>query len=198
MPSLEEHLDTLKADLLCDPIRISAYHDLPFALFCYDPHKEFNFRKQIRLMAIDIEQNHHRRVIFISLGELLWHVIKNTEGIDAVAGDELQRGFDASQQTIYSLLSDEDFMPLHRVILQRIKDLDPGKDIIFMVRAGALAPALYRGSSLLDRLHGNTMIPVVLFYGGTLEGSTDIRFMNMEHRAHMGIYNYRVKIYGGN
>jgi hypothetical protein len=42
------------------------------------------------------------------------------------------------------------------------------------------------------------MVPIVLFYPGTAEGRTDLRFMGMQERANLGAYNYRVKIYGGN
>jgi hypothetical protein len=49
----------------------------------------------------------------------------------------------------------------------------------------------------LDGMHGRTMVPIVLFYPGTAEGKTDLRFMDMQERANLGTYNYRVKIYGG-
>jgi hypothetical protein len=41
------------------------------------------------------------------------------------------------------------------------------------------------------------MVPMILFYPGTAEGRTDLRFMNLPERANIGAYNYRVKIYGG-
>ncbi|RLB13821.1 MAG: hypothetical protein DRG63_09605 [Deltaproteobacteria bacterium] len=66
------------------------------------------------------------------------------------------------------------------------------------MRAGVLAPSIYRCSTLLDQMHGRTMVPIILFYPGSVEGGADLRFMNMEDRANLGAYNYRVKIYGGN
>ncbi|MBW2023700.1 MAG: DUF1788 domain-containing protein, partial [Deltaproteobacteria bacterium] len=78
-----------------------------------------------------------------------------------------------------------------------MQGLDPDKDIVFLVRAGVLAPSIYRCSTLLDQMHGRTMVPILLFYPGSVEGGADLRFMNMEDRANLGAYNYRVKIYGG-
>jgi len=198
MLSLDKRLDELREDLTANPIRISAYHDLPFTIFRYDPQDEYLFRKYIRLTVVSLEQNHGKRVMLISLGKLLWQAIEETEGLDAIVTDEKQRGFEGAQKTVHTLLSDkDDFMPLSKLILERIKDCDSSKDIVFLIRAGALAPHIYRCSTLLDRMHGNTMVPTVLFYPGTAEGRTDLRFMGMEDRAATGAYNYRVKIYGG-
>jgi hypothetical protein len=197
MSSIEDQLKALEEDLAFNPVRISAYHDLPFAIFRYDPWDEFECRKRLRLAAISLEQNHHKKVTFISLGELLWEVIKKTEGIEAIISVEKQMGFEKAQDTVFSLLSSSDFMPLPDILNDCLKGLDPLRDIVFLVRAGALAPSLYRCSNLLDQMHGRTMVPIILFYPGTSEGKTDLRFMNIQERARSGIYNYRVKIYGG-
>jgi len=89
-------------------------------------------------------------------------------------------------------------MPLPDILEERIKNLNPAKDIVFLVRAGALAPSIYRCSALLDQMHRRTMVPIILFYPGTAEARTDLRFMNLPDRGHQSAYNYRVKIYGGN
>jgi len=198
MSSLEDEFRILEEDLTSSPLRISAYHDLPFAIFCYDPWDEFLCRKKIRLLAISLEQNHHKHVTFISLAKILWKVIRETEGLEAIIEEEKQLGFNRVQQTIHSLLSDSDFMPLPDVLEEGIKHLNPAKDIVFLVRAGALAPSIYRCSALLDQMHRRTMVPIILFYPGTAEGRTDLRFMNLPDRGHQSAYNYRVKIYGGN
>jgi hypothetical protein len=198
MSSLEEEIKILEKDLACTPVRISAYHDLPFAILRYDPWEEFQCRKRMRLLAISLEQNHQKKVTFISLGQILWEAIKETEGLDAIVAEEKQFGFDRTQTTINNLLSDKDFMPISDVLEARMKHLNPGKDVVFLVRAGALAPSIFRCSVLLDQMHGRTMVPIVLFYPGTAEGRTDLRFMNMQERANLGAYNYRVKVYGGN
>jgi hypothetical protein len=61
------------------------------------------------------------------------------------------------------------------------------------MRAGVMAPALYQMSKLLDEMHGRTLVPTILFYPGTLEGATGLRFMALKEREALG--NYRVKIY---
>ncbi len=197
MSSLKDEFQILERDLTSDPMRISVYHDLPFAIFRYDPWQEFELRNRARLLAHSLEGNHHKRVTFISLAEILWHVIEETEGLDAIIAEESQFGFDRAQESIHSLLSDDEFMPLPDVLEQKTKDLDPNIDMVFLVRTASLAPAIYRCSVLLDHLHGRTMVPVILFYPGTAEGKTDLRFMGIQDRAKMGTYSYRVKIYGG-
>jgi hypothetical protein len=164
MSLLEEQFKSLEEDLAANPVRISVYHDLPFALFIYNPSEEFNCRKLLRLFAIKMEQNHQKKVTFLSLGKLLWKIAAETEGLEAL-------------------------------IAQQVQNLDPAVDIVFLVRTGALAPHFYCASMLLDQLHGKTMVPIILFYPGTSNGSTDIKFMNTRDHDSPGVYNYRVKIY---
>lgn len=198
MLSLKMRLDELKTDLLTEPVRITTYHNMPFAIFRYDPQDEFECRNYVRLLAIDLEQNFHKKIHFISLGKLLWKAIEVTEGVEAIINDEKIRGFDNAQTTVHSLISDDkDFMPLPGMVLQCLAGLEPQKNIVFIVRAAALAPHIYRCSTLLDKLHGHTMVPIILFYPGTAEGQTDLKFMGIDDRGSGGAYNYRVKIYGG-
>lgn len=123
MLSLEEQLKILEEDLTSDPLRISAYHDLPFAIFRYDPWDEFLCRRHIRLLAISLEQNHSKKVTFVSLAKILWKVIKETEGLDAIVSEERQLGFDRAQQTVFKLLSDSDFMPFPDQLENQMKDV---------------------------------------------------------------------------
>ncbi len=127
---------------------------------------------------------------------MLWKIIKETEGIDALVSGEKQFGFDRIQQTINQLMTDRDFMPLADLLEEQVNHLDPSKDIVFLVRVGALAPAIFRASVLLNQMHGRTMVPIILFYPGTSEGLTDLKFMDIQDREMSGAYNYRVKIYG--
>ena len=89
--------------------------------------------------------------------------------------------------------SSYDFVPLPDRLAARLKGLDPDRNIALLVRAGAMAPALYQMSSLLDGMQGRTLIPTVLCYPGTIEGATGLRFMDLKNREPMG--NYRVEIY---
>jgi hypothetical protein len=199
MSSLEKHFKVLEKDLVTDPIRISAYHDLPFAIFSYDPLKEYECRRLIRLLAISLKQNHRKRVTLLSLADMLWKAIDETEGMEAIISMEEAQGLEKTQGTINTLIGDPDFLPLSNQITEKLEGMDPGKDVVFLVRTAVLAPALFRCSLLLDQLHEEGVrIPTILFYPGTGEGRTDLRFMNIPARAALGTYNYRMKIYGGN
>jgi len=196
MSLLEDELKVLEADLTSKPMRISAYHDLPFCIFRYDHWREFECRKRLRLLSISLEQNHKKQVTFISLARLLWRAIEETEGIEAIVEAELQRGFQSAQRSVQAILDDKEFRPLPDLVDEKVRDLNPEKDVVFLVRTATLAPAMYRCSVLLDHLHGRTMVPIVLFYPGT-GGQTNLCFMNLPERGGLGVYNYRVKIYGG-
>ncbi|HLC40740.1 MAG TPA: DUF1788 domain-containing protein, partial [Methylomirabilota bacterium] len=52
--SLAERLQQLESDLLADPPRISAYSELPCALFRYDPDEEWAFRRELQKLATRI------------------------------------------------------------------------------------------------------------------------------------------------
>jgi hypothetical protein len=196
MSSLENNLNKLEEDLVAEPLRISAYHDLPFAIFRYDPEDEFELRKQLRLFAFGLDQNHGRQVHFVSLANLVWKVIAEEQGLDYLVKVENTRGFKASQDHVNSLLSSPHFRPIADEVLKVIEGLDPDKDIVFLVRAGAFAPVVYRPSVLLDEMHQRTMVPIIFFYPGGAEGSTDLCFYNLPGSGGSGAYNYRVKVYG--
>ncbi len=58
------------------------------------------------------------------------------------------------------------YQPLDGLVAASLPpDPDPLRDIVFIVRAGALFP-LYRTSSLLEQLKGQVTVPAVLFYPG--------------------------------
>jgi hypothetical protein len=194
MSSLHERIDILEQDLLANPLRISAYHDLPFAVCHYDPSTEFEARKQISLFATRL-QNAGKRVHIISVARMLWTAIRDTEGIEGIADEEQQFGFARAQETVSTLLSDDSFMPLPDAIARRMDGMDPAVDVVLLVRVAALAPAIYRSAKLLDAMHGRTLVPILLFYPGPLDGEHSLRFMGLPEREQTGAYNYRVKIY---
>lgn len=193
MLSLTERLEKLEQDLLAVPLKISAYHDLPFAIFHYPPKEEFRMRKNIKLLATRLT-NAGKRVRIISLARLLWQIIEETEGLETIIEDEKEFGFSRAQETVTTLISDDEFMPISREIAKRLKGLDPDTDVCFLVRVGVLGPAIYRSAKLLNELHGQTLIPTILFYPGTSQGERDLRFLGLLNKD-SGAYNYRVKIY---
>ena len=193
MLSLEERIDLLEQHLKAVPMQISAYHDLPFAILRYEPEREWDVRRQARQLATRLEQT-GKQVRFLSLATLLWRAIAESEGLEAVVELEKKRGYRVAQEQVTTYLSDPDWRPLPGLIADVARGLNPAKHLVFLMRAGAMAPAIYHMSKLLDELHGKTLVPVILFYPGTLEGTTGLRFMDLKDREAMG--NYRVKIYG--
>ncbi len=194
MQSVDERLKQLEDDLLANPIRISAYHDLPFAIFCYPPDTEFSFRNKIQLFRTRLE-NTGINVTIVSLAEILWQAIEKNDSIENIAQMEEKFGYTRVEDTIRSYLTIEDFSPLSQSILEKMENLSPGNDIVFINRAGAMAPGIFRMSILLNDLHGKTMVPMILFYPGFKETESELRFMDMEGRQAISGYNYRVKIY---
>ena len=192
MSSLQERIEVLGEDLLADPPRISAYHDLPFAIFRYDPGDEFVLRKELGLLATRLA-NRGRRAHFLSLARIMWQTLGSTKGTSRIAEVERTLGFDYAQRTVTSLLSRRGAGALPLSVAEAGRHLDPATDVVFLVRAAALAPAIYHMSKLLDELQGRTGVPIVLFYPGSIDGNTGLKFMDMEDREAIG--NYRVKIY---
>jgi hypothetical protein len=187
-------IEVLEKDLLANPPRISAYHHLSFAILQYDPTAEFEVRKQMILFATRL-QNVGKRVHVISVARLLWTAVRATEGIEAIVAEEQQLGFARAQETVSTLLSDDAFMPIPDTIAQHMQGMAPTTDVTFLVRVAALGPAIYRSAKLLDAMHGRTLVPIILFYPGTVDGDSSLRFMDLSEREQTGAYNYRVKIY---
>ena len=193
MSSLQDCIELLENDLTAAPSRISVYHDLPFAILRYEPREEWELRRQARLLATRLDE-HGREVRFVSMADLLWEAIETTEGLDAVVELERQQGFEAAQDQVTSYLSDRDWRPLPDLLAERLQGLDPKRHVVFLTRATAMAPAIYHMSRLLDEMQGRTRVTTILFYPGSLEGTTGLRFMDLKDREALG--NYRVKIYG--
>ena len=168
---------------------ISAYHDMPYAIFQYPPEEEFAVRQETSLLRTRLEQS-GKRVTSISLSECLWDALA-AEGLNTEALAEAERtvGLGSTIETVHQILAD--YRPLDGLVAARVPSgADPLRDVVFIVRAGALFP-VYRTSSLLEQLKGKVHVPAVLFYPGELEGAAGLRFMGVLDPEH----NYRPKIF---
>jgi len=168
---------------------ISAYHDMPYAIFRYPPEEEFLVRQETALLRTRLEQL-GKRITTISLAECM-HEALEAEGLgtEALAAAENSVGLQSTIETIHQVLSE--YHPLDGLVATRIPvDADPLRDVVFIVRAGALFP-VYRTSSLLEQLKGKVHVPAVLFYPGELDGAAGLRFMGVLDAEH----NYRPKIF---
>lgn len=192
MSSLKERVKTLEADLKASPMRHYIYHDLPFAIFCYPPDLEWAMRGEIERLKTRLENDIERTVVTISLAELLWQAIDESEGIEEVVALERHSGFDAAQLQIQDYLSDPDWRPLPDLLGERLEELDPERHIAFIVRTGALAPNIYRVSKLLDEMKGRARVPCVLFMPATTEGRSSLRFMGIAENEGRGSYHTKV------
>jgi len=170
--------------------RISAYHDMPYALFRYDPEEEFPLRQQVTLLQTRLEQK-GKRVRRISLAECLDAAMRLQRPLEEWFDAERELGTDTIIETIHSVLSE--YSPLVDLVASQLPDedqSDPERDIIFILRTGALFP-VYRTFSLLEQLKGRVHVPTVLFYPGDLDGAAGLRFMGVLDAEH----NYRPKIF---
>lgn len=192
MPDWKHRLTVQLEPLLKQPDprqQISAYHDMPYAIFRYPPEEEFAVRQEISLLRTRLEQL-GKRVTTISLAECLNEALEAEDmGPEALVDAEKSVGLEATVDTIFQILSE--YQPLDDLVARRIPDdADPQCDVVFIVRAGALFP-MYRTSSLLEHLKGKVQMPAVLFYPGELDGVAGLRFMGVLDAEH----NYRPKIF---
>jgi hypothetical protein len=169
--------------------KISAYHDMPYAIFRYTPEHEFDVRREVALLRTRLEQT-GKRVTTISLAECLQDAF-DREGLSMsrIRQAEKRTGTEKMVATVHAILSKR--QKLDDLVAARMPDEpDPKRDIVFITRAGALFP-FYRTSSLLEQLKGKVHVPSVLFYPGELDGAAGLRFMGVLDAEH----NYRPKIF---
>lgn len=169
--------------------RISAYHNMPYAIFHYPPEEEIPLRAELALLSTRLEQL-GKRVTSISLAECLADALA-AEGLttDRIAAAEKRTGTEKMVDTIHMIISRR--RPLDDLVAARIpQEVEPTHDIVFIVRAGSLFP-FYRTSSLLEQLKGKLEVPAVLFYPGELDGVAGLKFMGVLEAEH----NYRPKIF---
>ena len=186
-----ERLTTRLEPLLAqeDPRQaISAYHDMPYAIFRYPPEDEFELRKELVLLRTRLEQA-GKRVTTISLAELLHNAIEAESSIHDLVEAERTIGLAQAIDTIHEILSK--YKSLDGLVVEQMPaDPDPLRDIVLIVRAGALFP-MYRTSSLLEQLKGRVEVPSILFFPGELDGAAGLRFMGVLDAEH----NYRPMIF---
>ncbi|MHC2261398.1 BREX protein BrxB domain-containing protein [Sinorhizobium meliloti] len=168
--------------------RISAYHDMPYALFRYDPEEEFELRKEVTLLETRLTQK-GKRIKRISLAECLEKAMKLQRPLEEWFATEREQGTETIVETVHSVLSE--YTPLVDLVAEQMPDdPDPLRDIVFIMRTGTLFP-VYRTFSLLEQLKGRVTVPTVLFYPGDLDGAAGLRFMGVLAAEH----NYRPKIF---
>ena len=168
--------------------KISAYHDMPCAIFRYDPEDEFALRNEATLLETRLTQA-GKRVHRISLAECLEQAMRAQHPLKDWFQTEREQGTESLAQTVHAVLSDYAPSLVDLVASRMPEHADPHRDIIFILRTGALFP-FYRAHTLLEQLHGRVSTPTVLFYPGTLDGKVGLKFMGVLDADP----NYRPKI----
>jgi bacteriophage exclusion system BrxB-like protein len=167
--------------------KISSYHDMPYALFRYDPGDEFALRKEVTLLETRLTQA-GKRVHRISLAECLEQAMRSQSPLADWFEKEREQGTEALVQTVHAVLAE--YAPLVDLVASKMPTpADPRRDVVFILRTGALFP-FYRAHTLLEQLHGRVAAPAVLFYPGTLDGKVGLKFMGVLDADP----NYRPKI----
>ena len=199
MSSLKDSIAHLESDLKAVPSRINVYHDLPFAIMRYDPTDEWELRREIKLLATRLEAV-GKEVHDIPMSELLWSALEQVhqkdddEGLEAIIALEKDRGYVEAQQQVTTYLSSQVWLPLWDLLAQRLASINPDNSVVFLTRVAAMSPGIFHMSMLLDKMQGRSKVATILFYPGSIEGTTGLRFMDLKDRDTLG--NYRVKIYG--
>jgi hypothetical protein len=193
----EERIQLLEKDLMTTPPGFVMNKDLPFSLFRYDPNlsneEEWKVRREIRNLAVRIENKTGKKVHNISLADLFWKGIQESEGVDLLFDLERIRGFEATQSQVSTYLSSPEWRPMTDLLSEAISGLESNKDIAFLVHASVFAPNAYRISALLEQMMGRTNVPAVLFYPGSWVGTLNYMGLRSEEQP---LGSYRVKIYG--
>jgi hypothetical protein len=191
MTDVEDRLKRVLEPLLglTDPReRLSAYHDMPYAIFRYDPAEEFVLRKELTLLETRLCQK-GKQVVRISLAECLDQSMRSQRPIEEWIAAEREQGVESVVETVHAVLAE--YAPLVDLVAARMPEKpDPLRDIVFISRTGALFP-VYRTFSLLEQLKGRIQVPTILFYPGDLDGPAGLRFMGVCEAEH----NYRPKIF---
>jgi len=185
---IKKRIEALKNDLTASELRISDYHDLPFAIFHYDPKDELDLRKEIGLLKTQLNLV-KKEVIEISLSDIFWNLLKN-EGLERLFESEKEHGLVRTIDTIHGILSDEDENCFEDQIKNSLPENLSPDTILFLTRVGVLFP-VYRSSAILENLHKKIKNPTILFYPGKLIGNQGLQFMGIYEPN----YNYRAKIY---
>ncbi|MBN8636435.1 MAG: hypothetical protein J0M07_13995, partial [Anaerolineae bacterium] len=140
MLSLVQRIELLERDLSVTPPAFSMSVDLPFAIFRYDPlqedENEWLVRREITHLATRVTNATGKLVKVISLAELYWRAIEQSEGVDALIELEQQRGFLDAETQVSVYLTDLDWRPLTELLIEEINRLalDSKRNIVFLTR----------------------------------------------------------------
>jgi hypothetical protein len=138
------------------------------------PRSKTSIRREVSSLQTRLE-NKGKRITRISLAECLDAAFRSEATAEEWFENERTFGAEKAIEDVHKLLADR--VPLVNLVADGMPHApDPRKDVVFIVRTGALFP-VYWMFSLLEQLKGRVVVPTVLFYPGDLDGalSTDRR-----------------------
>src|SRR6516162_2156227 len=110
MLSLDARLALLKEDLVANPPSFVMARELPFAIFRYDPaheaESEWIVRRKVHLLSTQIENEIQQRIVSLSLANLFWKAVKESEDIDGLIAMERDHSFQVAERQVNQYLSD--------------------------------------------------------------------------------------------
>ena len=113
---------------------------MPYALFRYDPEEEFALREQVTLLETRLTQK-GKRVTRISLAECLDEAMRSQRPLEEWFAAEREQGVETVVETVHAVLSE--YAPLVELVAARMPaDPDPLRDVVFILRTGALFPGV--------------------------------------------------------
>ena len=122
--------------------RISAYHDMPYALFRYDPEEEFDLRRQVTMLETRLSQK-SKRIKRISLAECLDEAMRSQRPLEEWFAAEREQGVATIVETVHSVLSE--YSPLVDLVAARMPgDPDPLRNVRPRARPGLGPPPALR------------------------------------------------------
>src|ERR1041384_6450726 len=130
MSDMVERITTVLEPILgdADPRRaLSAYHDMPYALFQYAASEEFELRRQVTQLETRLI-NRGKRVHRISLAECLDQAMRSQHALADWFVMEREQGTATSIDTVHNLLAED--VPLSSLVAARMPpDADPLQDL---------------------------------------------------------------------
>lgn len=189
--ALTRTIKALREDLVDESgPRISTMRNYRFAILVYEPEEEWELRRQMRELSVELQANGWI-VHSISLQQLLLDRIKRDFGQETidklielekkVAQRSPDRALTFLKQKLIQVLEGPDGLAADVAAdVDQLVAANPDKaerTVVFLGRTGALYPFM-RTSALLKHLDGHTHnVPVVLLYPGRKDGDSGLSFM---------------------
>ena len=184
--SLSDRIRLLEADLIAIPHAFIMARELPFAIFRGTIH---SFRKKMnglcgaksRSLQFESKTRRDEKLALVSLADLFWESIRESEALDVLIALELEHGFEAAQRQVNQYLSDPDFRPCPMLVNTASSKgrlayvFDSCKRLCSWSLPCVVSPRTIRWAKL--------KIPAVLFYPGKWNHTLNYMGLRSEDQA---------------